>query len=97
MARRSAPGRGDGAERLRHRACLNHGEHRQAKQPGHIGAAGRAVVQAHDAFDQNQVCLARRQASLARVGSPVIQRSIDCTGAPLAAASKVGSRKSGRS
>ena len=50
----------DGAQRLRHGAGLHHGQHRQAEAARQVGRAGRAVVQAHHAFDQQHISLASR-------------------------------------
>ena len=50
---------GDGAQRLRHAACLNDGEHGQSEAPRKVGGAGVAVVQAHHAFYQHHVGLLR--------------------------------------
>ena len=50
----------DRPEGLRHRARVDHRQHRQAKAHRQLGTGRRAVVQAHHAFDQDQVRLARR-------------------------------------
>jgi hypothetical protein len=40
---------------LRHRAGVDHRHHRYAEFARQVGGGGRAVVQAHDAFDQDHV------------------------------------------
>jgi hypothetical protein len=42
-------------EGLRHGPGVDHGEHRDAEAPGQIGARRRAVEEAHDALDQDQI------------------------------------------
>ena len=42
-----------------HARGVDHGQHRQAQPLGHIGRAGRAVEQAHDALHQDEVGLKR--------------------------------------
>jgi len=49
-----------GAEGLRHGRAIDDRQHRHAEAPRQIGRRGRAIEQAHHAFDQDQVGLARR-------------------------------------
>nr|AIA99051.1 hypothetical protein T29Apl_00008 [Methylibium sp. T29] len=51
---------GYGAEGLRHRRGIDHRQHWQPEVQGQIGTRRRAIVQTHDAFDQDQVSLRRR-------------------------------------
>ncbi len=48
------------AKRLRHGRAVDHTEYRHAKMPGQVGARWRAIEQAHDPLDQNQVRLISR-------------------------------------
>ncbi len=69
---------GQRAERLRHRAGLDHAKHRQAEMACQVSAAGRAVVQAHDAFHQDQVgfgrCLGKACGGVFGTGHPQVER-----------------------
>ena len=49
----------DGAQRAAHGASIDHREHGHAEALGQVGHAVLAVEQAHDAFDQDQISLAR--------------------------------------
>ena len=87
---------GQRAKRARHGRGIDHRQHRHAKVPGQVGRAGAAVKQAHHAFDEYQVRLARRIVQALRAVGP--RRS--STGragarAPLASWCQCGSRKSG--
>jgi hypothetical protein len=53
------------ADGLAHAARIDDGHHRDAQQLRQVGAAGFAIEEAHDAFDQQHVGLGGRQRHLA--------------------------------
>ncbi len=68
---------GDRAHRLRDALGIDHRQHRHAQQLGQIGAARRAVEQAHHAFDQDQIGVQRgfihQPPAFGRAGQPQIE------------------------
>jgi hypothetical protein len=51
---------GNGAKAVGHRRTVDHGEDRQAELARQVGGRGRAVVQPHDTFNEDQVGITRR-------------------------------------
>ena len=87
----------DRAEGLRHAVRADHGEHRHVERGGEIGAAGRAVEEAHHAFDQDQIGIARGLRRAAR-GTHRARPSTDAANTPATPHARsriIGSRKSG--
>ncbi|MNT01355.1 hypothetical protein D3C72_1358170 [compost metagenome] len=69
---------GQRAEGAGHGLGVDHGQHGQAQALGQLGRAGRAVEQAHHAFDDHQVGLARggmqARAAVGLAGHPQVER-----------------------
>jgi hypothetical protein len=87
---------GHGAEAAGHGAGIEHQQHRHAEATRQFGGRGFAVVQAHHAFDQDQVGIARRaRQAPARIGLAAHAEVDVLAGAAAAMAWICGSRKSG--